>query len=629
MRSVLAAALLFGTLSLPVLANESAKTEQSAIHEGTIGSAKWKIDANGVLTIGAGEYNSLADSTDWPWTQYLSDVKAVDGTANFKASGSLAYAFINSDFSKPCQLTSIDLSGWDTSNVTSMKCMFASQYALTSVNLSKLDTSSVTNMEAMFATCSSLQTIDLSSFDTSKVERMGSMFSQCESLRTLDVSHFDTSSLHEGENRESSSKDVIHEAALGTSALAAMFGGCSSLTSLDLSGWDLSGVKMMALMFCDCHSLQDLNVSGWDTSSAENLQSMFSGCTSLKNLDLSSWDVSRVTSMYALFDSCVELESLNLSGWNVHATNFEHAFDGCRKISSVQYSKSTLPLLHRLPAHADWAFNGSGSYEISSLPDLDESADATITRTFKESLKPLRSVNVSGIETQYDWTGHAISPNFKLKDGDADLKWFTSYVSYTTDCVNPGEATIHIIGTGDYEGEIVKTYKIVKDSAEKPGTSNPDDSSQKPSDQKPSDSSSQTAKKVQMHRLYNPNSGEHFYTADKNEKDHLVAVGWKYEGEGWKAPDQSKTPVYRLYNANAGDHHYTLDANEKDYLVKVGWKYEGIGWYSDDAKSVPLYRQYNPNAKAGSHNYTTNKAENDSLVKLGWKAEGIGWYGMK
>ncbi len=134
---------------------------------------------------------------------------------------------------------------------------------------------------------------------------------------------------------------------------------------------------------------------------------------------------------------------------------------------------------------------------------------------------------------------------------------------------------------------------------------------------------------VPMHRLYNPNSGEHFYTADDDERNGLVQLGWKYEGTGWNAPETSSTPVYRLYNANAGDHHYTMSEEEKNALVSVGWKYEGIGWYSDDAKEVPLYRQYNPNAKAGSHNYTVDKTENDALVALGWKAEGIGWYGLK
>ena len=134
---------------------------------------------------------------------------------------------------------------------------------------------------------------------------------------------------------------------------------------------------------------------------------------------------------------------------------------------------------------------------------------------------------------------------------------------------------------------------------------------------------------IEMHRLYNPNSGEHFYTASTAEKNHLVSVGWKYEGIGWKAPASSNTPVYRLYNPNAGDHHYTMNKSERDHLISVGWNDEGIGWYSDDAKGVPLYRQYNPNAVAGSHNYTINKAENDHLASIGWNAEGVGWYGVK
>ena len=142
-------------------------------------------------------------------------------------------------------------------------------------------------------------------------------------------------------------------------------------------------------------------------------------------------------------------------------------------------------------------------------------------------------------------------------------------------------------------------------------------------------SGSSTVQKNEMYRLYNPNSGEHFYTADTGEKDHLISVGWDYEGLGWNAPKTSNTPVYRLYNENAGDHHYTTDKNEKDTLVRIGWKDEKIGWYSDDQKGVPLYRVYNPNAQAGSHHYTTDKTEQDYLVGIGWNNEGVAWYGMK
>lgn len=132
-----------------------------------------------------------------------------------------------------------------------------------------------------------------------------------------------------------------------------------------------------------------------------------------------------------------------------------------------------------------------------------------------------------------------------------------------------------------------------------------------------------------MYRLYNKNSGEHFYTADAAEKNALIDFGWEYEGEAWNAPVKSDTPVYRLYNENAGDHHYTTDKNEKDTLVNLGWKDEEIGWYSASKNGQPLYRLYNPNATgAGAHHYTTDANERDTLVKIGWSDEGTGWYGL-
>ncbi|HEM3706461.1 TPA: G5 domain-containing protein [Streptococcus suis] len=129
---------------------------------------------------------------------------------------------------------------------------------------------------------------------------------------------------------------------------------------------------------------------------------------------------------------------------------------------------------------------------------------------------------------------------------------------------------------------------------------------------------------IGMYRLYNPNSGEHFYTASIGERDFLKKVGWKYEGGAWTAPTNGED-VYRLYNPNAGDHHYTTSKAEKDKLVKVGWKYEGVGWKSGGSSKV--YRLYNPNAKgAGAHHYTLSKGEYDFLVKKGWKGEKVGWY---
>ena len=140
-----------------------------------------------------------------------------------------------------------------------------------------------------------------------------------------------------------------------------------------------------------------------------------------------------------------------------------------------------------------------------------------------------------------------------------------------------------------------------------------------------------------MNRLYNPNSGEHFYTADIEEKAALVNLGWNDEGYGWVAPQEkdSTVPVYRVYNPNAGDHHYTMNKGERDTLVAYGWKDENVGWYSaEDAshndETVTVWRQYNPYANgAGSHNYTTDRAENNYLVSLGWIYEGKAWKALR
>ncbi len=193
----------------------------------------------------------------------------------------------------------------------------------------------------------------------------------------------------------------------------------------------------------------------------------------------------------------------------------------------------------------------------------------------------------------------------------ADVDYAVSY----RDNVNPGTATVTVAGTGNYAGMKSATFQIVRHSPT-PGPG-------------PTPSPSPTPERAEMYRLYNPYTGEHFYTASPYERDSLSGIGWNYEGVGWVAPRQSNTSVYRLYNPYAGDHHYTTSAGERDALKAVGWNDEGVGWYSDDARGVPLYRQYNPYATVGTHNYTASKVENDMLVSVGWNAEGIGWYGMK
>ena len=84
-------------------------------------------------------------------------------------------------FSGCKSLTALDLSSFDTSNVTDMRGMFYSCKSLTALDLSSFDTSNVTDMRGMFYSCESLTTIYCNSSWSDRLS--DDMFSGCNSLR--------------------------------------------------------------------------------------------------------------------------------------------------------------------------------------------------------------------------------------------------------------------------------------------------------------------------------------------------------------------------------------------------------------------------------------------------------------
>jgi surface protein len=70
-------------------------------------------------------------------------------------------------FNKNKQLVEIDVSHFNTSNVTNMSYMFNELNEVTKIiGLENFDTSNVKNINYMFAECKKLENIDVSNFDT-------------------------------------------------------------------------------------------------------------------------------------------------------------------------------------------------------------------------------------------------------------------------------------------------------------------------------------------------------------------------------------------------------------------------------------------------------------------------------
>ena len=135
-------------------------------------------------------------------------------------------------------------------------------------------------------------------------------------------------------------------------------------------------------------------------------------------------------------------------------------------------------------------------------------------------------------------------------------------------------------------------------------------------------------KAAEVYRLYNPNSGEHFYTTNKGEYDAVQAAGWTGEGAAWHALAEGNRPVYRLYNPYGGEHHYTMSAHERDTLVQLGWTDEKVAFYAGDDTGTPVRRLYNPNKFSCNHLFTTDENEYKTVKGYGWNDEGIAWFAV-
>ena len=78
-----------------------------------------------------------------------------------------------------------------------MTAMFQSCFELIYLDLSNFDTSNVTSIRYMFGECHKLKEVKgIKTFNTVKVTKIDAMFKLCNELEYLDLSNFDTSNIN-------------------------------------------------------------------------------------------------------------------------------------------------------------------------------------------------------------------------------------------------------------------------------------------------------------------------------------------------------------------------------------------------------------------------------------------------
>ena len=138
----------------------------------------------------------------------------------------------------------IDLTDLDISELDDLSYVFDRLNEVEVIDISGWDTSNVITMDCMFRKCTKLKNIiGIENLDVSKLEDATSMFYGCENLVELDLINWNPVSLQNAQQ---------------------MFFNCSNLKIIkNIENWQLPNIKCVRYMFSGCTKL-DVDLSNWD-----------------------------------------------------------------------------------------------------------------------------------------------------------------------------------------------------------------------------------------------------------------------------------------------------------------------------------------------------------------------------
>ena len=332
-----------------------------------------------------------------------------------------------------CKFSTLDLSGFDTRNVTDFS-NFVGSSNLTSITFgTNFKTTSATSFFYMFALNSSLTSLDLSFFDTSNVTSMYYMFSGCTALKTLDVSSFNMSKVTSvsgmfnfgTSNRIETLKtpykntlaidittgstlyneatgDVVTSVPANTSASLTYTNvnprktlpttwktevASSTYMTTTITPANLTSIKFVATVPSGYTKIGTLSTGLAVYANGNNLafvdskkilapansSYLFSSLGNLLNIDFSAFNTANVFDMSSMFYKCSSLTSLDVSGFDTsNVVRMGGMFSQCSALTSLDLSRF----------NTSNVINMSGMFsQCSALTSLDVSGFNTANVT--------------------------------------------------------------------------------------------------------------------------------------------------------------------------------------------------------------------------------------------------------
>ena len=115
------------------------------------------------------------------------------------------------------------------------------------------------------------------------------------------------------------------------------FLGYAALTKIEgIENLNTSEVTTMREMFNACSSLTSVDLSHFDTRKVQNFQGMFQRCAAMTKIDVSSFDTQAATNISGMFNRCSQITTLDLSNFNTSkVTDMMQMFRGCTALTTI------------------------------------------------------------------------------------------------------------------------------------------------------------------------------------------------------------------------------------------------------------------------------------------------------
>lgn len=238
--------------------------------------------------------------------------------------------------------------GWNTTNVTTANAMFQNCESLSDVDSFENFFTGIklTNINAMFNVCKNLNELNVTGWNTANITNLNLLFGDCIHLKRIigiegwylpkwrvTSSNRDTflncySLTQNSERKLDLSNWRVAESITTTTAPNTVFSNCQSLKEIDISTWNLRYCTSLASLCVNNYSLMklslppDIGASGALTT----VENMITYAFNLKEIDLSSIDFAKRTNTATTLNVCSSIINLkspkNIAyAWSVGGLN--------------------------------------------------------------------------------------------------------------------------------------------------------------------------------------------------------------------------------------------------------------------------------------------------------------------